>query len=73
MFKQVFDETLESLANEPDSTDENNRLIALYQASTQALCCKSGKDAVDLLVTSSRIQGDLSEYGHVRNSCFLIG
>jgi hypothetical protein len=61
----VFDETLLLLENEPDSSDENNRLIALYQASTQALCCRSGKEAVDLLITSSRIQDDLQTYGQV--------
>lgn len=39
--------------------DLNAKLLALYSASTQAMACGSGREAVALLVRSSRIQDDL--------------
>ena len=44
------------------STDENRRLHALYIASTVALRAANGEEAIQLLIESDRIQGDLEHF-----------
>jgi len=44
------------------STEDNLKIHALYITGTEALRIKSGEEAVDLLVNSKRIQGDLERY-----------
>ena len=43
------------------SPQENRKLHALCSAMNLALSCPNGKEAVELLVLSTRIQGDLEE------------
>eukprot|EP01083_Nonionella_stella_P056539 148821_1 len=45
-----------------DIWDINQKIIACYRAQTFALACDNGKEAVDLLVRSPRIQGDMQSY-----------
>ena len=40
----------------------NQKIIACYRAQTFALACNNGKEAIDLLVRSPRIQGDMKSY-----------
>eukprot|EP00484_Ammonia_sp_Unknown_P030999 CAMPEP_0197028776 /NCGR_PEP_ID=MMETSP1384-20130603/8383_1 /TAXON_ID=29189 /ORGANISM="Ammonia sp." /LENGTH=440 /DNA_ID=CAMNT_0042457831 /DNA_START=39 /DNA_END=1361 /DNA_ORIENTATION=+ len=42
--------------------DINQRVIACYRAQTFALSCDAGQEAIDLLVRSPRIQGDMKSY-----------
>ena len=51
---------------------ENNYLIALYDTLTQAMCNQTGEEAVKLLITSQRIQGDLETYTIVNIIIFSI-
>lgn len=44
-----------------DTQQENRKLHALCSAMNLALSCPNGKESVELLVQSSRIQGDLEE------------
>lgn len=48
------------------SNEENDCLCALYEALTYTMKNQCGKDAVKLLITSKRIQGDLETYSMVR-------
>merc|ERR1711971_170324 len=41
---------------------QNQRVLACYRAQTFAMACDDGRDAMDLLVRSARIQGDMKSY-----------
>jgi len=64
-FKQLFEEELKQVqldeAQAASTTAINQKLHALYRASTFALKVKTGEEGVQLLVESPRIQGDLKE------------
>jgi hypothetical protein len=70
-FKELFLSELKNVENaekdlDPNhqliSTDENRRLHALYIASTVALRATTGDEAIQLLIESDRIQGDLEHF-----------
>jgi len=42
--------------------DVNQKVIACYRAQTFTLACDNGQEAIDLLVRSPRIQGDMKSY-----------
>jgi len=52
------------MEGESNIHEANLRLHALYRASTAIMMASSGEEAVALLVTSNRIQGDLETYVH---------
>ena len=45
-----------------DREDRNEKLLALYGASTEAMGCENGAEAISLLCMSERIQDDLYTY-----------
>jgi len=70
-FRSLFDKALAELRVELTEASKsgkfvveetNLRLHALYKASTEILMSSSGEEAIALLVTSNRIQNDLSTY-----------
>lgn len=44
------------------STPQNQKLHALYRASTYSMKCNSPQDAVELLIRSARIQDDIQQF-----------
>ena len=65
--EKLFQEGLDKIEEENfgGSTKENNYMIALYDTLTQAMCNQTGEDAVKLLISSHRIQGDVESYAMV--------
>lgn len=65
-FSEIYHRVFARLTKEEEgiagATLSNRQLQALYYASTWALSVESGSEAVQLLVDSKRIQGDLEEY-----------
>jgi hypothetical protein len=66
-FKDLLDQCRARMAREHGES-ENTRLHALQVAATLAMACKSGRDAVQLLLNSKRIRDDLERF-----SCGELG
>ena len=67
-FKANYENALEKVRNagSESSTEANSALVALYEALTVTMRNESGSDAIKLLITSQRIQGDLETYAMVK-------
>lgn len=70
-FRDVLRKHFVRIVSEEGADDEdslrNCKLLALYEAATECLCCRSGHDAVSLLSRSHRIVDDLKHHGNALN------